>query len=89
VFSLGYCAKDIKGKGAVASINDTITLCGRNVSPSDVIFADREGIIVLPYWKAEEVLRRSLEAASKEKRVLADIASGETVAGILDRHGFF
>jgi len=89
VFSLGSCAKDIKGRGAVVSINETIDLCGREISPSDVIFADREGIIVLPYWKADAVLKRSLELASKEKKILADIASGESISGILNRYGFF
>lgn len=88
-FSLGYSAKDIKGKGAVASINEPIMLCGRKVCPSDVIVADREGILVLPYWRAEEILAKSLQVASKEKQILVDIAKGESIAGILGRHGMF
>jgi regulator of RNase E activity RraA len=89
VFSLGTSAKDIKGKGAVASINEPIILGGRTVNPSDVIVADREGVFVLPYWKAEEILTRSLEVASKEKQILVDIAKGESIQGILGRHGMF
>ena len=88
-FSLGYSAKDIKGKGAVASINEPVDLCGTRVSPSDVIVADREGVLVLPYWRAEEILTRSLEVASKEKHILVDIAKGESIERILGSHGFF
>jgi CMP-N-acetylneuraminic acid synthetase/regulator of RNase E activity RraA len=89
VFSLGFSAKDIKGRGAVASINESIVLGGRKVSPSDVIVADREGVLVLPYWRAEEILTRSLQVASKEKQILVDIAKGESIEGILGRHGMF
>ncbi len=89
VFSFGYSGKDIKGKGAVASANEPFDFYGTTVSPSDVMIADREGIIVLPYGRAEEVLCLSIEVAAKEKKILVDISTGEDVQTILKRHGLF
>jgi CMP-N-acetylneuraminic acid synthetase/regulator of RNase E activity RraA len=88
-FSAGFSAKDIKTKGAVASINEPVRLFGVTVSPSDVIFADREGVLVLPYWKADAILNESLKIASNEKTILHDIANGRSVQGLLGDYGAF
>jgi CMP-N-acetylneuraminic acid synthetase/regulator of RNase E activity RraA len=88
-FSTGFSAKDIKTKGAVASINEPVTLFGTKVFPSDVVFADYEGVIILPYWKADAILKESLKIASKEKNILHDIANGSLVRELLGDHGAF
>ncbi len=88
-FSVGFSAKDIKTKGAVASINEPVNLFGVSVYPSDVVFADREGVLILPYWKADAILSESLKIASKEKTILHDIANGSPIHGLIGDYGAF
>lgn len=89
VFAKGRYCRDIKGKGAVASINQPISLDGIRIMPSDLIFADNDGVVVIPRKHETEILKRAIQNSMKESKILEDICSDIQVESLVDRHGFF
>jgi CMP-N-acetylneuraminic acid synthetase/regulator of RNase E activity RraA len=89
VFAKGSYCRDIKGKGAVASINQPITIDGKKIMPSDLIFADGDGVVVIPRKFESEMLNRAVKNYRTENRIISDICSDIAVESLVDRHGFF
>jgi 4-hydroxy-4-methyl-2-oxoglutarate aldolase len=52
------------------------------VRPGDIVFGDRDGVIVIPQEKAEEVLCRAEALAAKEVEVKAMLRQGKTTIEI-------
>lgn len=89
VFSKGNYCKDIKDHGAVKSINKSITLDGLNINPNDLIFADRDGVVVIPSQFESIVLNRCLSKISKEKDIVESICSNIDPEHLIERFGNF
>lgn len=89
VFSKGAYCKDIKGRGSVHSINQPIELDGVDVQPSDLIFADQDGIVVIPREHETKILSRAVEIMSNENNIVADVCQDVKVEGLLKKYGFF
>ena len=89
VYARGHYCRDIKGQGAVASINQPITLDGVRINPSDLIFGDEDGVVVIPRQHELAVLSRALEVLRTESRILSDVCSDADVHKLVDKHGFF
>ena len=89
VFAKGAYCKDIKGRGAVKSINQPIELDGIKIQPSDLIFADQDGIVVIPRKREIEVLTRAIELMTAEKNIVADVCKDVDVEGLVTKYGFF
>ena len=89
VFSHGNYCKDIKLEGAVASINQPVTLDGIRVNPSDLIFGDEDGVLVVPRQHERRVLARALEVLRSERRIISDVCNDADVQQLVDKHGFF
>ena len=89
VFAKGAYCKDIKGRGAVQAINQPLELDGIMIEPSDLIFADQDGIVVIPRKREVEVLTRALEVMTAEKNIVADVCKDVDVEGLVNKYGFF
>ena len=89
VFAKGRYCKDIKGKGAVASINKPIMLDDVQIMPSDLVFADSDGVVIIPRNLESEFIKRAVQNATTETRIIEDICSDIEVESLVDRHGFF
>jgi regulator of RNase E activity RraA len=89
VFSTGYNCQDIKHKGTVDHFNKPIHLHGVRVYPNDLIFADREGIVVIPQAHEETVLKQAKEVLEKENKIVTEVAAGIGIEAIRGRHGDF
>lgn len=89
VFAKGAYCKDIKGRGAVKSINQPVELDGIEIQPSDLIFADQDGIVVIPRKREIEVLTRAIEVMTAEKNIVADVCKDVDVEGLVTKYGFF
>ena len=59
------------------------------VRPGDLIFADGDGVVVIPRYLEERVLDMALEAARRERAIACDIALGIETDAILARQGEF
>ena len=62
---------------------------GVEVYPGDLIYGDRDGIVVIPKKYEKEILKRVVESIEKEKKVLFNITANTSTDEILDKVGEF
>ncbi len=89
VFSLGFSCKDIRNKGIVASINKKIVIKNVEIFPDDLIFADNEGIAVIPKKFEELIIEKCFEIIARENKILIDISKGKEVSTLRQQYGDF
>ncbi len=54
---MGYSCMDIKKKGTLADYNKPISISGVMVNPNDLIFADKEGVVIIPQDKEKNSIK--------------------------------
>ena len=89
VYSEGYSPRDIKGRGRVQATDVDIAVKGLKIRPGDWIFADMDGIVVIPKEARCELEKRIDDIISNEGNIISDINNGVTVAEILNRYKEF
>jgi CMP-N-acetylneuraminic acid synthetase/regulator of RNase E activity RraA len=89
VFAKGSTCVDVKKRAVLKSINKKIIIENIEIFPEDLIFADSEGIIIIPKKYESEILDRAFKIISKEKGILKDIALNLPISEIMKRNGFF
>ena len=89
VLSKGRYCKDTRRRGIVTSKNRSVVIDGVTIRKNDLIFADRDGIVVIPRAVEHEVMERALKAMADERRILVDIAQGADTGTLVQRYGFF
>jgi regulator of RNase E activity RraA/CMP-N-acetylneuraminic acid synthetase len=89
VFSKGRYCKDIKGRGAVASINETIEVDGITINPNDLVFGDEDGIVVVPRRFELDILRRAIKVMRSENSIISDVCNDVEVEDLVEKYGFF
>jgi regulator of RNase E activity RraA len=57
------------------------------VSPQDLIFADFDGIVVIPRAVEQEVLQRAKERVEKESLTREALLRGESLRDVYNRYG--
>jgi len=75
-FSRGLYAQDQGPRGKVIDFRVSIEIEGVRVAPGDIIFGDREGVLVIPSEAAAEAVEAALVKASTENRVATAIQQG-------------
>lgn len=76
VFGRGLYAQDQGPRGKVIDFRSAIEIEGVRIQPDDLLFGDREGVLVIPREAEEECIRRSLEKAKTEGDVGKAIRAG-------------
>lgn len=61
VFSRGVSPGTTIGHYRCVGVNVTVTCAGVTVNPKDIITADEDGVVVVPFGKAAEVLKKAQE----------------------------
>jgi regulator of RNase E activity RraA len=86
VFHTGIRPLDSKGRGRVMAI-DVPVMCGNVlVRPSELVFADFDGVVVIPRQVEEEVLRRAKEKAGKESCTRRELLAGRTLRDVFNEY---
>jgi 4-hydroxy-4-methyl-2-oxoglutarate aldolase len=87
VFCRGIRPLDSMGRGRVMAY-DVPVRCGEvRVRPGELIFADFDGIVVVPRDVEEEALRLAAEKVGKENASRAELLEGKTLREVYDRYG--
>ena len=87
VYYAGIRPVDSKGRGRVIAY-DVPVCCGDVlVHPGELIFADFDGIVVIPKEVEQDCLRRALDKVGKENLSRKDLASGKTLREVYDKYG--
>ena len=76
VFSTGCWAQDSSIRTNVVDFRCPIEIGQATIHDGDIIFGDIDGVLVIPQEVAEEVIEKSLEKASGEKKVRKAIEGG-------------
>lgn len=87
VFSTGLSPADSKGRCEVIAHGVTIEAGGVRVRPGDLVFADRDGVVVVPQELEADAVRRALGKVSEENRVRDALRAGVPVSEAFRRYG--
>jgi regulator of RNase E activity RraA len=78
---------DSKGRGFMVAC-DVPVRCGEVlVKPRELVFADFDGIVVVPGDVEEEALRRAQEKVNRENLSRKELASGKTLCDVYNKYG--
>lgn len=89
VFAAGSTCKDVRKRATVDHYNKTIEIEGIKISPEDLIFGDRDGVIVIPKKHEDKVLQTAFDIIRNEKSLLIEISKGKGILDLTKDHGFF
>lgn len=87
VFSLGSYAQDQGPRGKVIDYRIPIEWDGIRITPGDIVFGDRDGIIIIPREAEEEAFSKALEKAIGERSVLKALQGGMSAAEAFRKYG--
>jgi len=87
VFSIGAYAKDAGPRTAVLDFRTSVDVAGTRINPGDLIFGDRDGVVVVPKEVEDEVLERALAKVSAENEVLIAIEHGMSATAAFKEFG--
>jgi 4-hydroxy-4-methyl-2-oxoglutarate aldolase len=87
VFSRGSFAQDAGVRSSVVNFRCIVEIGGVRVEPGDLVFADIDGVLVVPKAVEERVIQLALEKVAGEKVVRKEIEAGSTSTAVFDRYG--
>ena len=71
-------------KASKGFINHTIVVGGQTIRPGDIILGDRDGVVVIPYEEAEQVIAAAEARVAKEARVMERLRNGESLFDVYE-----
>lgn len=86
LFSTGARPFDSAGRATVVGFGRPIICGGVLVRPNDVIFAEIDGIAVIPHEVADETVARAFEKAAKEDRCRDDLRAGALLGEVWKKY---
>jgi 4-hydroxy-4-methyl-2-oxoglutarate aldolase len=86
-FCWGSYALDISFRGKVLAYGVPATVGGVPVSPGDVVFGDRDGVLIVPAGLADEVFERALEKVNGENHVREAFRQGMSAVEAFHKFG--
>ena len=89
VFSKGYCCADVRGLATVESHNKPVELFGVTVNPGDLVFADINGVVVIPRKLEEKIISAAMDKIRTEKNVVDKIIGDTDAYRIYEEEGAF
>ncbi len=89
VYARATHCNDIKYDGTLRAMNRPVTMGGVQVSNGDVVFADEDGVIVIPRERWDEVEAAAWDVMRNEASIRMHAASGRDIHGILAECGTF
>ena len=87
VFCRGLYAQDQGPRGKVIDYRCAIEIEGVRIEPGDLLFGDREGVLVIPRASEQEAIERALQKASTEGAVAVAIRGGMSACEALAKFG--
>lgn len=87
VFARGTSPRDSLNRQRVIDIDVPVLVGGVLISPGDLVVADLDGVVVVPFQLVEEVLKRALEKSGAENITRDAIRGGMLATEAYRRHG--
>lgn len=87
VFANGTCLYDSLHRQRVVDIDVRVEIEGVTIAPGDLIFADLDGIVVIPSAVEEEVISKATQKVSAENITRDAIKNGMKAAEAYKKYG--
>lgn len=87
VFSRGLYAQDQGVRGKVLDYRCPVEIGGVLIKPGDLVFADREGVLIVPKEVEHEAIEKALQKARTESEVAVAIKSGMSASKAFETFG--
>lgn len=88
-FCRGLYAQDQGPRGKVIDYRTPVEIQGVRINPGDLVFGDREGVLIIPQAVEGQVIAAALEKVATENRVATAIRAGMSAREALDTFGVF
>ncbi|MEI3850754.1 MULTISPECIES: RraA family protein [unclassified Ensifer] len=86
-FCYGSYAQDQGPRGKVVDYGIPIEIGGIRIRPGDILFGDRDGVLVIPREAEREAIALALEKAETESKVRLAIEAGMSTVDAFERFG--
>ena len=87
VFSAGMRPVDSRGRSVVLDFDVPVLCAGVTVRTGDIVFADSDGVAIIPREAAEETVARALEKVRLENESRAELERGGYLRDVFAKHG--
>jgi 4-hydroxy-4-methyl-2-oxoglutarate aldolase len=87
VFARGTCIYDSLNRQRVIDINIPVEIDGVTFANGDLVFADADGVVVVPQDVEEEAIRGAWEKANSENIVRDAIRKGMKAVDAFEKYG--
>ncbi|RJE89783.1 RraA family protein [Paenibacillus sp. 1011MAR3C5] len=87
VFATGTKPVDSQGRGLVIDYDIPVLCGGVMVHPGDVIFGDRDGVVVIPQALVDDVFKRAMDKVTRENHTRDELLQGRTLREVYDKYG--
>jgi regulator of RNase E activity RraA len=87
VFYAGIRPLDSLGRGRVMAYDVPVRCGGVLVHPGELVFADFDGVVVVPRALEDETLARAHDKVTKENHSRQDLLRGDTLRAVYNRYG--
>lgn len=89
IFSKGYTPVDIKGRGRVGNVDESVTVGNVTVNSGDFVFGDSDAVVFIPKEIIDNIIQKVNRAALEELAIKHKIAAGVSIKDILLNHKEF
>ena len=87
VYYTGIRPLDSQGRARVMAYDVPVRCGDVLVHPGDLVFADHDGIVVIPQAIEQEVITLAQEKVSKESQARIDLQNGKSLRAVYDTYG--
>ncbi len=87
VFHAGIRPLDSKGRGRVMAIDVPVRCGDVLVRPGELVFADFDGVVVIPRELEDKVLEQAAEKAGKENETRRELLNGRSLRDVYNEYG--
>lgn len=87
VFYTGIRPLDSKGRGRVVAYDVPVRCGDVVVKPGEIVFADFDGVVVIPREVEDEVIARAKEKTTMENLTREGLLNGRTLKSVYDEYG--
>jgi regulator of RNase E activity RraA len=87
VFAAGIKPVDSRGRGLVLDYNVPVECGGVIAHPGDLLFADYDGVVVIPAAVVSEVVSMATDRVSRETDSRAELLNGALLKDVYDKYG--
>jgi 4-hydroxy-4-methyl-2-oxoglutarate aldolase len=88
LFSRGYYMMTGKDRVEIESVNQPVSISGRQVRQGDIVLADDSGVVIVPASKAEQILAIAQQIEAIEQAILQGISQGSSLREVRQNLGY-